>query len=173
MICFALRSPPTDMRAPAAALRAIMLATIATLSIVALPVEAQPSRGRTSDGIAFATGGISISEQQDLERHRDRFSLWVTTAARKSGADLADVQVRITDSAGKVLFNAPLPGPWLFIDLPPGRYTVEATHRGKPQTRATQIRAGDGHPMVFHFDDAAPVSPKGDRPFKASPTGGR
>lgn len=158
------------MPARVIALSAILLATLA---LPALPADAQPSRGRTSDGIAFAFGGISVSEQQDLERHKDRFSLWVTTAARKSGAYLADVQIKISDSAGKVLFNAPISGPWLFIDLPPSRYTVEATHRGKPQTRSTQIRAGDRHQMVFHFDDAAQVSPEWEKPFKASPYGGK
>lgn len=158
------------MPARATPLSAIL---VATLALTALPADAQPSRGRTSDGIAFAAGGISVSEQQDLERHKDRFSLWVTTAARKSGAYLADVQVKISDGAGKVLFNAPLPGPWLFIDLPPGRYTVEATHRGKPQTRSTQIRTGDRHQMVFHFDDPAQVSPEREKPFKASPYGGK
>jgi hypothetical protein len=158
------------MPARATALSAILLAT---LTLSALPAEAQPSRGRTSDGIAFATGGVSVSEQQDLERHKDRFSLWVTTAAKKSGAYLADVQVKISDSAGKVLFNAPIPGPWLFIDLPPGRYTVEAAHRGKPQTRSTQIRAGDRHQMILYFDDAAQVSPEWEKPFKSSPYGGK
>jgi hypothetical protein len=158
------------MPARTTALSAIVLATLA---LSALPAEAQPSRGRTSDGIAFAAGGISVSEQQDLERHKDRFSLWVTTSARKSGAYLADVQVKISDSAGKVLFNAPLPGPWLFIDLPPGRYAIEATHRGKPQTRSMQIRAGDRHQMVLYFDDSAQVSPEREKPFKASPYGGK
>jgi hypothetical protein len=158
------------MPARVTALSAILLAALA---LGVLPAGAQPSRGRTSDGIAFAAGGVSVSEQQDLERHKDRFSLWVTTAAKKSGAYLADVQVKISDGAGKVLFNAPISGPWLFIDLPPGRYTVEATHRGKPQTRNAQIRAGDRHQMVFHFDDAAQVSPEWEKPFKASPYGNK
>lgn len=156
------------MPARAIALCAILLAS---LLLAAAPVAAEPLRGRTSDGIAFATGGISVSEQQDLERHKDRFSLWITTAAKKSGAYLADVQVKISDGAGKVLFNAPIPGPWLFIDLPPGRYQVEAAHQGKPQTRSTNIRAGDRHQMVFHFDDPAQVSPEWEKPFKANPYG--
>ena len=72
---------------------------------------------------------------------------------------------------GKLLFNAPVPGPWLFIDLPPGRYRIDAAHRGKPQTRTTQIHPNDRHQLLFYFDDPADVSPEWEKPFKDNPYG--
>jgi hypothetical protein len=140
-------------------------------ALAAGDAAAEPVRGKTEAGIAYAMGGATVSDLQALERHKDRFSLWITTAAKKTGAYLADVQVRITRADGRLMFNAPIPGPWLFIDLPPGRYRVEATHRGMPQTRTTQIQPGDRHQLLFHFDDPAEVSPEWERPFKDNPYG--
>jgi hypothetical protein len=130
---------------------------------------AEPVRGKTAAGIAYAMGGVTVSDLQDLERRKDDFSLWITTAAKKTGAYLADVQVRITGADGKLVFNAPIPGPWLFIDLPPGRYQIEAAHRGKQQTRSTQIHPKDRHQLLFYFDDPADVSPEWEKPFKDNP----
>jgi hypothetical protein len=132
-------------------------------------VSAEPTRGKTADGIAYAMGGVSVSDLQDLERNKDRFSVWVTLAAKKTGAYLADVQVKIGGAGGKVVFNQLVPGPWLFIDLPPGHYQVEASYKGKPQTRSTQIRSGDRHQFIFYFDDPAEVSPEWEKPFKDGP----
>ena len=69
--------------------------------------------------------------------------MWVITAAKKSGAYLADVQVKVTDSQQRVVFEAPLDGPWLMIDLPLGRYVVEARLNGETQQRVTTIHPGD------------------------------
>lgn len=143
------------------------LAVAATLA--AGSAAADPVRGKTEAGFAYAMGGVTVSDLQDLERHKDRFSLWITTAAKKTGAYLADVQVRITSADGRLLFNAPIPGPWLFIDLPPGRYRIDAAHRGKPQTRTTQIHPNDRHQLLFYFDDPADVSPEWEKPFKDNP----
>jgi hypothetical protein len=151
--------------------RGLALAASLAATLVTTGAAAEPTRGKTEGGIAYAMGGVTISDLQDLERHRDRFSLWITTAAKKTGAYLADVQVRITRADGNLVFNAPIPGPWLFIDLPPGRYRIEAAHRGRPQTRSTQIHAGDRHQLLFYFDDPADVSPEWEKPFKDNPYG--
>jgi len=151
----------------ASALLSIGLAIV--LAAMGTPASAEPTRGKTADGIAFAMGGVTVSDLRALERDKDRFSLWITTAVQKSGAFLADVQVRITDGKDRVVFNQPIPGPWLFIDLPTGKYQVEASYRGKPQSRITQINKGDHHQVVFYFDDPAEVSPDWEKPFKDSP----
>lgn len=145
---------------------AVLAAAFVLLLVGAAPAQAQPVSGRTDSGAAYAMGGVSVDDLRELERHKDRYTLWITTAARGSGAYLADVQVRITDARGALLFNQPIPGPWLFIDLPPGRYTVEAAHQGKPQRRPVQIARSDLRQVVFYFDSAAQVSPEWEKPFK-------
>lgn len=143
----------------------------AVLLVVTPGLQADPVRGSTAQGADYAMGGVSIEELQALERHKDRYSLWITLAAKGSGAYLADVQIRITDARKQLVFNEQVPGPWLMIDLPPGRYTVEALRRGQPQTRSTQIHANDRHQMFFYFDVPVERSPEWRTPFETNPYG--
>ncbi len=128
-------------------------------ALLALPAVAETT-GQTALGGPFVSGGIGEGEIARLEAQRDKHSLWVITAARRSGAYLADVQVRITDAKKAVVFDRTLDGPWLLVDLPLGRYEVEASHKGERYSRPTTIHAGDHHQMIFYFDVAADVLPK-------------
>jgi hypothetical protein len=115
-------------------------------------------RGTSATGVALASGGSSREEQEMLYAERQRYSFWLTTAARHSGAYLAGVRVRITEADGsKRVLEHVMDGPWLFADLPLGRYEVEAillherTGRLEIQRASTQIHAGDHHQMVLYF----------------------
>ncbi|HET7526662.1 MAG TPA: hypothetical protein VFK10_12025, partial [Burkholderiaceae bacterium] len=77
---------------------------------------------------------------------------------RGSGAHLAGVKVRIADESGKRVLEHTMDGPWLFADLPLGRFEVEAfvlderTGRLEVQRGSVGIHAGDHHHMVFYFN---------------------
>ena len=86
--------------------------------------------------------------------------LWIMTAARTSGAHLADVDVAIVNDKGERVFERHLDGPWLMIDLPLGRYEVHARTGEQAQSRITTIHPGDHHQIVFYFDVEAEVLPK-------------
>ena len=115
--------------------------------------------GKTARGWAYVSGGVGSDELHALHARRDQFSLWVVTAARPSGAYLADVRVQVTDAQHTVVFDQRLAGPWLFIELPPGRYEIQATHKSETQTKVTAIHPGDHHQVLFNFDVAAQVLP--------------
>jgi hypothetical protein len=137
-----------------------VLAALALASAVFAPVAMAMTTGQTARGGPFVSGGIGESEIVALDAQRDRYSLWVITAAKVSGAYLADVRVRITDEKKAVVLEHTMAGPWMLVDLPLGRFSVEASYGGQSFTRATTIHAGDRHQMVFHFDVAADVLPK-------------
>ena len=124
--------------------------------------------GKTAQGWAYVSGGVGSDELHALHARRDQFSLWVVTAARPSGAYLADVLVKVTDAQHTVVFDQRLAGPWLFIELPPGRYEIQATHKSETQTKVTTIHPGDHHQVLFYFDVAAQVLP----PASKSASGG-
>lgn len=110
-------------------------------------------QGVTAEGRLFVTGGVSDSEVAVLQSRRSEFSLWVVTAARRSGAYLADARVTITsEPRQRVVFDGSLDGPWLMVDLPLGRYIVEARSNGQVLKQVTTIHAGDHHQIVFHFE---------------------
>ena len=126
----------------------------------AAPAAFAEASGRTALGGAYVSGGIGEGEIAALEAQRDKYSLWVITAAKVSGAYLADVRVRITDAKKAVVLDHTMAGPWLLVDLPLGRYEVEASYQGQSLTRPTTIHAGDRHQIVFYFDVPADVLPK-------------
>lgn len=128
--------------------------------------------GKTPQGIDYVSGGVSHEELSALHERRDAYSLWVITAASKSGAHLAEVLVTVRDGAQRVVFNRRLDGPWLFIDLPLGRYQVEAALNGKSQQRVTTIHRGDHHQLFFYFDTGDEVGEEHRAPFDRNPYGG-
>lgn len=135
-------------------------AVVLLLSLASVPAAFAQTTGRTALGGVYVSGGIGEGEIAKLDAQRDKYSLWVVTAAKASGAYLADVRVRITDARKAVVLDHAMTGPWLLVDLPLGRYDVEASYKGQNMTRPTTIHAGDRHQMVFYFDVPADVLPK-------------
>jgi len=138
---------------PASALRVALLG-LWLIANLAQGIE----RGTSVSGVAYASGGASHEELELLRAERLRYSLWLTTAARRSGAYLAGARVRITEAdGGKRVLEHVMDGPWLFADLPLGRYEVEAillderTGRLEIQRGTTAIHAGDHHQMLLYF----------------------
>ena len=110
--------------------------------------------GQAADGAAYVIGGIGLDEVEALGQQRERFSLSVRTALRGSGDYLADVQLLVTDAQGRAVFHRPLDGPWLLIDLKPGRYDVQATWHGARQSRSVTIPPQGHREAIFYFDAA-------------------
>lgn len=135
---------------------ALAIAALAIFASTAMAVTA----GKTARGGAFVSGGIGEGEIAALEAQRDKYSLWVITAVKVSGAYLADVRIRITDAKKTRVLEHTMAGPWLMVDLPVGRYDVEASYGGQAASRATTIHTGDHHQMIFYFEVAADVLPK-------------
>ena len=66
---------------------------------------------------------------------------------------LTHVAVRISDETGAVNLVIPkdqIMGPWLFVDLPEGTYTVSGTWEGKTQTNKG-IKIGKGSMTTIHL----------------------
>ena len=116
------------------------------------PVAAVASTaGQTRQGWPYMSGGVSDDERTAMLNSREAFSLWIITAATVSGVYLADVHISIRDSRNLLVFDQTLDGPWLFVDMPAGRYELEATWHGQSIHQTTTLRFGDHHQMVTHF----------------------
>lgn len=119
--------------------------------------------GKTAQGEPYVSGGVAFGESAALDKRRADFSLWVVTAAKKTGSYLAEAQVKITDASGKTVLDTKLDGPWLLVDLKLGRYTVEASFGNQTQRKTTTIHKGDHHEMMFYFDVEVETLPKGEK----------
>lgn len=136
----------------------------AALAVLAATVAASPAtaatQGQTPQGWAFVDGGIGQTETEEMEADRGKYSLWIMTAGKTSGAHLADVEVTIADAKGETVFQRRLEGPWLMVDLPLGRYEVHSRYGEQAQSKVTTIHPGDHHQIVFYFNVDAEVLPK-------------
>jgi hypothetical protein len=145
-----------------------------TLAVAACRGSALATQsGKTAQGVDYLSGGVSHEELRTLHERRNAYSLWVITAASKSGSHLTDVLVTVRDSAHRVVYSGPPDGPWLFINLPLGRYQVEAALNGKAQQRTTTIHRGDHHQVFFYFDTGDEVSEENRPPFDGNPYSGQ
>ncbi len=150
---------------------ALGLAFAAALSTASLPAHAD-ARGETAQNRPFVSGGVSIEEARALERQRNQYRLWLVTADRGSGAWLAGAQAVVRDGRGDVVLDTVLDGPYLLVDLAPGRYTVDVRHEGQSQQHTVSVGSGGTRQMVVYFDTPAELSPDMPDRTVAAPAGG-
>jgi hypothetical protein len=96
---------------------------------------------RDYQGIRYVSGGIGLSGREELNALSPQFNLRLMFAIHGTGSFLADVGVRILDSGGAVVLDAKSEGPHFLAQLPPGRYTVEASARDQTQRQTAQVGA--------------------------------
>ena len=139
-------------------LNRIALASIATLMLLAPAAQALQA-GKTAQQRDYVSGGISREELDQLAQMKARYTLHLLTAAKGSGAHLAGVKVSIVDDRGQPVLATEMDGPWLYVDLAPGRYRIEANFEGQVERRQTQIAPTGRRQLIIYFASDAEVSP--------------
>jgi hypothetical protein len=133
-----------------------------TLLLCALSASAAALvRGTTDSGRNFVTGGIGSDEILAINQERARYPLAVLTAATGSGAYLSDVHIRITDRQQAAVLETVMDGPWLLVDLPPGRYTIEAGLGADVKKETLSLGIGGHQQATFYFDTHDEIAPAG------------
>ncbi|MCE2645342.1 MAG: carboxypeptidase-like regulatory domain-containing protein [Burkholderiaceae bacterium] len=128
-------------------------------------------QGTTRQSRPYVSGGVSIEEVEMLESHRNDYQLWLVTADLVSGAWLAGARVSIRDAKDQPVLDTQLDGPYLFVNLLPGRYSLDVTQHGATQ-HSTVLISGRGLQQVMtRFKTGAEVSPEmpDHSPAKVSP----
>lgn len=115
--------------------------------------------GTTEQDRPFIMGGVSIEEAYSLEAVRDKYRLWLVTADQTSGAWLAGVSTTIRDSNGNEVLQTTLEGPYLLVDLAPGRYTIETEVNGQRKSESVQIGRQGTRQVIAYFDTEVTRSP--------------
>lgn len=150
-------------------MRSSLAARIAAVGLTLLcgtaPVAAL-ERGLTADGWPYVAGGFGLEEREELAQLRRDFRLRVMTAARGSGAYVSGVRLRIADASGRGVFDRAVDGPWLLIDLPPGRYSLRASLQAETAEQQVTLDAAGRRDVHFYFTVAAEVLPRDERPLR-------
>jgi hypothetical protein len=112
---------------------------------------------KTDGGIRYVSGGIGVSERTDLQTLSSQFNLHLMFATQGSGQYLSAVQVAILDANQSPVLSAESDGPWFYVQLLPGDYSVEVTptgHRGEDQTqrKTVHLNGASKSKMDFYWE---------------------
>jgi hypothetical protein len=91
---------------------------------------------RTEDGIPYVSAGVGFDSRINLPRFSLR--LVFTTKSQKY---LAGIDVEISPGPSGKAIRIHSSGPWLHVDLPPGRYKLKArSAKGQEVSRSFEIQ---------------------------------
>jgi hypothetical protein len=96
------------------------------------------TEGKTSQGFPYLFGGISTNEREAMEERAKGYNVKLVFA-EKRGAFISGVTVVITSAKGAEIASLNTEGPWFYIQLPPGDYSVKATFKGETK-QITNLR---------------------------------
>lgn len=114
---------------------------------IAAPQD-QPTQVRN---VTFVSGGVDQDSQRRMRAVSSRYNLRLVFARQGSGAFFANVPVQILDFAGNAVLNTVSPGPCFYALVPPGRYTVIATHEGRTISRTADVTGYGGVEMDYYW----------------------
>lgn len=107
--------------------------------LTALPAEQQ------AGAIRFLTGGIGVDEARAMRAAAQNYALAITFVLLEcqTAQFVAEVEVEIRTEAGTALLTTVTRGPYLFVDLPEGRYHLSARGQaGDSRERTFQVKKG-------------------------------
>lgn len=105
--------------------------------------------------VQYVTGGVGQRESQAFLEHRREYPLAVEVYAREAGREIytAGASIEVRTPSGDPVLHAEADGPFLLADVPPGRYTVEATLDGKSERKSVTVEKDRTRRTVFVFAD--------------------
>jgi hypothetical protein len=134
--------------AATAVVAAMMFATpVFSADTGALPAE------MTQNGLRYVTGGIGADAVAAFKQAAPKYPLELLFAQKATPNDvyLADVKVMIRQS-GKVMLDAKSGGPFLLVQLLPGKYQIEASSDGVMKQQVVELTQGVHKRVVFVWD---------------------
>lgn len=85
---------------------------------------------RATQGLAYTSGGVGIDERTRMAAENSDYNLKLVFANTR-GEYLDEVNVWIKDQHGKDIVRSTTDGPWFYVKLPPGKYSVDVSFDGK------------------------------------------
>lgn len=128
---------------PILALNATNLAPIDSSGVQVQPLQ--------QNGITYLSGGIGEDEARAISQAQG-YNLHVTFAIGPENRYVADVDIAIGNASGQTLLALDQAGPLVFVQLPPGKYTVVATRNDEERRATANIGSGAPRKLVFHWN---------------------
>ncbi|MGF0241536.1 hypothetical protein ACQR3P_19990 [Rhodococcus sp. IEGM1300] len=103
------------------------------------------------NGIAYLSGGIGEDEAKAIQQATG-YNLHMTFSIGPEGKYVPDVDVVVQKAKGETVLKLNQAGPLVYVQLPPGKYTVAATRNGKVQHNTTDVGTSTARNLVFHWN---------------------
>ncbi|MBK5526266.1 carboxypeptidase regulatory-like domain-containing protein [Pseudomonas sp. TH08] len=137
-----------SVAAVAALLFPVMLQAASLEPINSAGVQVQQQQ---QNGTRYLAGGIGEDEAKAIQQSSG-YNLHMTFAVGAQDEYTADVDVTI-QKTGQTVLTLNQTGPLVYVQLPPGKYTVVATRKGEPRQDVTDVGGGAARNLVFHWND--------------------
>jgi hypothetical protein len=113
---------------PTTGWRALAVAGLAAVALPAMAAASMPTEEHQGS-VGFITGGVGESQAKMFKRQLTKHPLAIELLQHAGKAEefTADATVKITDQQGHTVLDAKADGPFMLVDLAPGRYSIQAT----------------------------------------------
>jgi hypothetical protein len=113
-------------------------------------VQTQPMQ---QNGITYLSGGIGEDEARAIGQAQG-YNLHMTFAIGPENKYVPDVDVAVLNASGQTLLTLSDAGPLVYVQLPPGKYSVVATRNGEERRDTADVGSGAARKLVFHWNSS-------------------
>jgi hypothetical protein len=105
----------------------------------------------SATNVSYISGGVGESEAEMMRGIAKDYALEIVFVEKSKQREvfLADVKVQIEDANENVMLNAVTEGPYLFANLPQGKYLVIAEYNGVEKRHWVSIQGIKHQRVVF------------------------
>jgi hypothetical protein len=125
------------------------------LFVIALLIPIYPAalQAESPGTIPHLSGGYGAEERDALGAREAEYNVSLVFAVQ-DGDYLGGADVLIKNAKGETVLEATAEGPWFFVRLPQGNYTITASALGKTMRRQVHL-TGRGHTRLAFTWNAA------------------
>jgi hypothetical protein len=148
--------------------RSLVVAGLASAAVPAIAgTEVSMPAEQYQGPVGYVTGGVGQAEAKLFEQRASDHALAIELVERARQRDefTAYAMVKISDQHGHTVLNAKAQGPFMLVDLAPGRYAIQARFERQTLTKPSVVVAAEktarayfefsGHPMAgVHLSQA-------------------
>ncbi|MCW1243528.1 carboxypeptidase regulatory-like domain-containing protein [Pseudomonas sp. SAICEU22] len=113
-------------------------------------VQVQPMQ---QNGITYLSGGIGEDEARAIGQAQG-YNLHMTFAIGPENKYVPDVDVTVQSASGQTLLTLSDAGPLVYVQLPPGKYSVVAMRNGEERRDTAEVGSGAARNLVFHWNSS-------------------
>lgn len=88
----------------------------------------------SAQAVNFWTGGVGIESRAEAPLYNTAIQFF-----QRDGSFLADIHYVLFDGSGQRLLEGRTEGPWLFVNLPNGDYSIRGHHIGSGETQSIRF----------------------------------